>query len=109
MPILYQRQRASGSEIPDKYMNMANDAVDLYHSLLKQGVEPREAINVIPHNYELIQIEMMDLFSFLNIMAIRTCIHARPEVQEWAKAMLHEVGKVHDFKGIDNISEDRSN
>ena len=74
------------------------DAVDLYHSLLKQGVEPREAINVIPHNYELIQIEMMDLFSFLNIMAIRTCIHARPEVQEWAKAMLHEVGKVHDFK-----------
>lgn len=109
MPALYQRKSTSGSDVPDIYMEKSRDTVALYHQLVKEGVEKREAINVIPHNFELIQIEITDIFSFLNMMAIRTCIHARPGVQEWAKALLRETGKIPDFKGIDQISEERSN
>jgi thymidylate synthase ThyX len=109
MPILYRRQQASGSDIPDRFMELSEQALDLYFSLVKQGIEPKEAINVLPHNFELIQIEMMDVFSFLNVMAIRTCVHARPEVQEWAKALLREVGNTPDFRGIDNLSDEKSN
>ena len=88
MPALYLRQEKSGSEVPDEIIDLSEDAISLYHQLVKDGVNMQEAINVLPHNLELIQVEMMDIFSFLNIMAIRTCIHARPDVQIWAKAML---------------------
>lgn len=109
MPSIYKRKESSGSEIPEQFMEMSKASVSLYHQLVGEGIPKEEAINVLPHNLELIQVEMMDIFSFLNIMAIRTCIHARPDVQDWAKALLKETGKIHDFKGIDNLSEERSN
>ncbi len=108
MPILYRRQEASGSEVPGEYMELSKQAIKLYHKLIKNGIPEKEAINVLPHNLELIQIEMVDIFSFLNIMAIRTCIHARPEVQEWARSILREIGKIPDFRGIDQLSTEKS-
>ncbi|MCY3412940.1 MAG: FAD-dependent thymidylate synthase [Candidatus Heimdallarchaeota archaeon] len=108
MPSLYKKKEVSGSEIPEKFMEMSREALTLYHSLLKEGIPEKEAINVLPHNFELIQVEMMDIFAYLNMMAIRTCIHARPDVQDWARALLRETGKIKDFEGIDRLS-DREN
>ncbi len=109
LPILYKRQQDSGSDIPDRFMELSKESVSLYHELVNEGISKKEAINVIPHNFELIQIEMMDIFSFLNLMAIRTCVSARPEVQVWAKSLLREVGKTSDFRGIDQLSDEQSN
>jgi hypothetical protein len=109
MPTLYQRQQASGSELPDQFMEKTMEAVDLYHKLVKEGISQKEAINVLPHNLMLIQVEMMDIFGFLNLMSIRTCVHARPDVQIWAKALLREAGKTKDFSGIDQLSLEKSN
>lgn len=110
MPELHRKQFESGNtEIPEKSMEVSEESVKLYQDLVKSGIPPEEAINVLPHNLELIQVEMMDIFSFLNIMAIRTCIHARPEVQIWAKALLREIALTPDFKGMDRISEEQSN
>jgi thymidylate synthase ThyX len=110
MPELHKRQLSSGNEeIPVKSMEVSEDAVRLYSKLVDEGVPSKEAVNVLPHNLELIQIEMMDIFSFLNIMAIRTCIHARPEVQTWAKALLREIALTPDFRGLDHLSEEQSN
>jgi thymidylate synthase ThyX len=109
MPALYQRQEAKGADIPEQFMQLSSESIKLYHALIDEGINKKEAINVLPHNFELIQIELMDVFSFLNLMAIRTCIHARPDVQVWAKSLLREVGKTGDFKGIDQMSEEKSN
>ena len=106
MPVLYQRKERSGSELPGEYLELSNEAIDLYKQLVNDGVPQKEAIDVLPHNIELLQIEMMDLFSFLNIMALRTCIHSRPEVQQWSKSILREVSKTPDFEGLNNIVKD---
>jgi len=106
MPVLYQRKEKSGSEIPQQYIQHSNEAIKLYHTLVKEGIPKQEAIEVLPHNIELLQIEMMDLFSFLNVMALRTCIHSRPEVQQWSQSILREVSKTPDFKGLDAIVKD---
>ena len=110
MPELHKRQLKQGnSEIPKQSLEISKESLELTQKLISNGTPPKEAINVLPHNFELIQIEMMDVFAFLNLMAIRTCIHARPEVQMWAKALLREVGKTPDFVGIDNLSDEHSN
>ncbi|MCH8905888.1 MAG: FAD-dependent thymidylate synthase [Candidatus Heimdallarchaeota archaeon] len=110
MPELHKRQADSGkSEIPELAMEVSEDAVKLYHTLVADGIPAKEAINVLPHNLEIIQIETMDIFAFLNIMAIRTCIHSRPDVQIWAKSLLRETGKLPDFRGLDNLSDEKSN
>ena len=106
MPVLYQRKEKSGSDLPGEYLELSNSAIDLFKQLVNDGVPEKEAIDVLPHNIELLQIEMMDLFSFLNIMALRTCIHSRPEVQQWSKSILREVSKTPDFEGLNNIVKD---
>ncbi|MCE7734132.1 MAG: hypothetical protein GPJ54_04580 [Candidatus Heimdallarchaeota archaeon] len=110
MPELHKRQLSSGNEeIPMKSMEVSAESLRLHSKLVAEGIEAKEAINVLPHNMELIQIEMMDIFGFLNIMAIRTCIHARPEVQIWAKALLREISRTPDFRGLDHLSDEQSN
>ncbi len=91
----------------DKIIEASKDAVKIYYELVGEGISPKEAIHVLPHNIELFQIEAMDLFSFLNVMALRTCIHARPEVQKWAKNLLQEAGKTKELKGIEDLNPDK--
>ena len=107
VPELFERGGSDkAGEVREKILEVSNNALSLYHELVNEGVPPKEAIHVLPHNIELFQIEAMDLFSFLNVMALRTCIHARPEVQKWAKQLLKEAGKTKELKGIDNLNED---
>lgn len=37
MPALYQRKEASGSDVPDKFMEMSKEALSLYHQLVKES------------------------------------------------------------------------
>jgi hypothetical protein len=105
MPELFRRQKSSNpdSTKPDEFMTISSEQVEIYHSLLKQGIPKEEAINVLPHSLMVYQIEMMDLFSFLNLMGLRTCTHARPDVQVWAKALLKNASEADMFKEIDMI------
>ncbi len=101
VPELFNRR--SDGDVIDEFLRMSKDAVDLHHQLVKEGVPPQEAIDVLPHSLMLMQYETMDLFSFLNLMGLRTCTHARPEVQRWSKSMLRSLGQSDTFSGIHNV------
>jgi len=96
-------RRREDTEAKDEFLRLSWDAIDLYKQLVKEGIPREEAINVLPHSLMLSQIETMDLFSFLNLVGLRTCTHARPEVQVWAKSLLRSLGESKDFSGIHQV------
>lgn len=106
-PTLFQRGQSEKTiRTREKIIEHSNEALALYHDLVQEGVPAKEAIHVLPHSLEVIQIEFMDMFSFLNVVGLRSCVHARPEVQEWAKGLLREANKAEELKGIDNLNSD---
>ncbi len=106
-PALFQRAQSEKTvQIRERIIEHSSEALALYHDLIGEGVPAKEAIHVLPHSLEIIQIELMDMFSFLNVVGLRSCIHARPEVQEWAKGLLKGAGEVEALKGIDKLNSD---
>ena len=80
--------------------HLNESALDLYFELVSDGVSESEAFQVIPRTFELVKIEVMDLYSALNVLALRTCTQSREGVQKWARAVSSELGK-HVFYDLD--------
>ncbi len=106
-PVLFQRgQSEKTARVREEIIEKSKEALSLYYDLVNDGVHPKEAIHVLPHSLEIIQIEFMDMFSFLNVVGLRSCIHARPEVQEWAKGLLKGASRAEELKGVSEINAD---
>lgn len=44
MPVLYQRKERSGSDLPGEYLELSNEAIDLYKQLVNDGVPQKKLL-----------------------------------------------------------------
>ncbi len=71
------------------------EAYDIYHSLLSQGVPEEDARYFLPNGVNTNLVVTMNARELYNFFALRTCSRAQWEIRQIAWRMLEEVRRVH--------------
>jgi thymidylate synthase (FAD) len=73
-----------------RYMKQCEDAIELYETMIKEGVCPEQARFVLPQGVEANWVLTGSLYAWAHAFNLRTDSHAQKEIQE----LFHQVGQI---------------
>jgi len=79
--------------LDSEFLQIVNEEIDFYKTLVENGVPKQEAIGFVPHALKVFSVADTNAFGLIHFITNRSCLRGRPNYVEFANDVRKELEK----------------